>query len=99
MTVIEAITKNCKTKIDVSDTGELSTTFKVIKFDGYHWAILHVKRDGSVIGIKLPFTGSPMTEPRAWELSHFHPEGKWDGMFKPDISDLSEYENVEALKL
>ena len=54
-----------------------TVTFKVIEYDGYKWAILHDRySDGAVLGMKLPYTGSPATEPDPWMIRRFYPKGE-----------------------
>ena len=61
------------------ETGKKTVSFDVVNYDGYEWAVLYSYRNngkGYVLGLKLPHTQSPGTEPRAWEKL----------MFKPDIA-------------
>ena len=53
--------------------GGKTVTLDVVKHDGYEWAVLYRYRDGDVLAMKLPSTGSPVTEPLAWEQLRFSP--------------------------
>jgi len=54
--------------------GSKTVTLDVVEYKGYEWAVLERSGGGFVRGIKLPFTGSPATEPRAWEKLEFRPD-------------------------
>jgi hypothetical protein len=64
---------------DETTTKKKTVTYDVVGYDGYEWAVLHRYRnnqEGYVLGIKIPFTGSPTTEPMAWEKLMFKPDGE-----------------------
>jgi hypothetical protein len=54
--------------------GKKTVTLDVVTYEGYDWAVIHRYRDGDVLGMKLPLTGSPATEPWAWKQLRFAPE-------------------------